>query len=136
MEVRWVRTSRIPRWPMWAVALMVLWLVLQGVTAYLSVRAGRHVVTCPLKRLTGVPCPTCGATRGAMRLARGEVFGALSCNPLLFAVLSILVILLSIRLISARTLRLAMTRAERRVAWAVCTILLLANWAYVIRFVG
>ena len=37
---------------------------------------------CPLHVLTGLPCPTCGATRAALRLADGHGLQALAINPL------------------------------------------------------
>ena len=37
---------------------------------------------CPLHTMTGIPCPTCGATRAALSLARGEWLAALTVNPL------------------------------------------------------
>ena len=37
---------------------------------------------CPLHALTGISCPTCGATRAAMALAHGDIAAALVCNPL------------------------------------------------------
>jgi hypothetical protein len=37
---------------------------------------------CPLRRWTGIPCPTCGGTRAVVSLAGGDVVGALSLNPL------------------------------------------------------
>ena len=36
---------------------------------------------CPLRRLTGVPCPLCGMTTGVTALARGDVGAALAANP-------------------------------------------------------
>ena len=37
---------------------------------------------CALHALTGVPCPTCGATRAASALAHGRIATALAWNPL------------------------------------------------------
>ena len=37
---------------------------------------------CPLHALTGLPCPSCGATRAALQLADGQVLDALAINPL------------------------------------------------------
>lgn len=36
---------------------------------------------CPLRALTGVPCPFCGMTRGTIALVHGDVLGALALNP-------------------------------------------------------
>lgn len=39
---------------------------------------------CPLRTLTGVPCPACGLTTAAIALVRGEVGAAFAANPLIF----------------------------------------------------
>ena len=136
MTVRFVRTNRIPRYPIWGVLVVGVWIALQILTLVLSAQTDRDVITCPLKRFTAVPCPTCGATRCVLCLAQGDLLGALLYNPLLFSVLSVLAIILLIRLVSGWSLRASLTPVERRLAWAAGTVLLLLNWAYLIRFVG
>jgi hypothetical protein len=37
---------------------------------------------CIFRKLTGIPCPTCGATRGVLALMDGRVFDAFFLNPL------------------------------------------------------
>jgi Protein of unknown function (DUF2752) len=37
---------------------------------------------CPFHLLTGLPCPTCGATRAALALARFDLGGAFLVSPL------------------------------------------------------
>ena len=41
-----------------------------------------HVLACPLKELTGIPCPTCGTTRALIALAKGGVLAASRLQPL------------------------------------------------------
>jgi Protein of unknown function (DUF2752) len=36
---------------------------------------------CPLRRVTGVPCPFCGMTTGVLALSRGDVVSAFVANP-------------------------------------------------------
>jgi hypothetical protein len=45
---------------------------------------------CTFRQVTGVPCPSCGATRAGLALARGDLLVALSYNPLLVISLGIL----------------------------------------------
>jgi hypothetical protein len=47
-------------------------------------------VLCPLRRLTGVPCPLCGLTTGTWELAHGDVVGAVHAHPLAPAALAFL----------------------------------------------
>ena len=41
----------------------------------------RPATLCLLRAATGVPCPFCGTTTAAVRLAGGDVLGALAANP-------------------------------------------------------
>jgi hypothetical protein len=43
--------------------------------------AGRPATLCPLRALTGVPCPLCGGTTAAVRLGHFNLTGALAANP-------------------------------------------------------
>jgi Protein of unknown function (DUF2752) len=38
-------------------------------------------VTCPLRALTGVPCPFCGTTTSLRELTQFDVLGSLAANP-------------------------------------------------------
>ncbi len=40
---------------------------------------------CVFRAVTGVPCPTCGATRGTLALLHGDLRQALMLNPLVAA---------------------------------------------------
>ena len=48
-------------------------------------------VSCPIRVLTGIPCPTCGTTRALLSLLRGDVSAYLRYQPMaVFLVLSVL----------------------------------------------
>lgn len=48
----------------------------------------RPATICPLRTLTGIPCPFCGGTTAAVHLGRGDLRGALAASPLAVAMLS------------------------------------------------
>lgn len=48
----------------------------------LALLVSLDVPLCPTAALFGLPCPGCGLTRGALRLARGDLGGALAFHPL------------------------------------------------------
>lgn len=56
------------------VALKPLWRLLEPVMR-----------PCLFHSITGVPCPTCGATRSVLALLDGDLPGAAGFNPLVFA---------------------------------------------------
>lgn len=77
------------------------------------------IVVCPLRRLTGVPCPFCGMTRSVAEVARGDIGASLALNPG-----GILLVALAILLIVAwRWRRVAIP------TWAVVAFFALL-WAY------
>jgi hypothetical protein len=49
--------------------------------AVVPVASDSSPVLCPLRAITGVPCPFCGMTRGVVDVVHGDVFGALSLSP-------------------------------------------------------
>lgn len=48
---------------------------------------------CPLHRVTGLPCPGCGVTRGLLHLSHGDVDLALGANPFVLVLWPLLVAL-------------------------------------------
>jgi hypothetical protein len=90
---------------------------------------------CAFKAITGWPCLTCGSTRAVGRLVVGDVFGALSMNPLVTAVaLAIVPWGLADLLLLARrrAVQLSLTGGAAMAARTAAVALLLANWAYLI----
>ncbi|MDQ3106705.1 MAG: DUF2752 domain-containing protein, partial [Actinomycetota bacterium] len=61
----------------------------------------RHTLAppCPLRTLTGLDCPLCGATRATHALLGGDVFRALDHNALYVALLPILVLVVLLWLV-------------------------------------
>lgn len=117
---------------MWAVAIVVVWLGL----VWVSHRYAPDVTLCHFKRITGVACPTCGLTRGVTTMLHGDVAGGLRYNPFVLGAGLVLLAVLAARLLLARLPRLEFSAKEKRIAWVALIVLLLANWAYVIVWVG
>lgn len=131
-----VHVSRRPPLPLWAVLLVLVWLGFGAGAFLLSAYLNRPVQLCLLKRLAGFACPTCGFTRGALSLLHGQVGQAWLYNPLLYSVLALFFAVIVIRIIFARSVRISLTGTERSVTWILAVALFLANWAYVIFYVG
>jgi hypothetical protein len=91
---------------------------------------------CVFKGLTSIPCPTCGATRAALLLARGEATASLNMNPLvsLCFMSACLVFSYSLPAFLLHLPRLSMELTMReQVAIRVAVVLLvMMNWAYLV----
>ena len=93
------------------------------------------VVLCPMKRFLGVPCPTCGATRAAALLLRGDVVGAFALQPMVATACVVVVpaALLAIAVFGRRrVVAWAGALFRRAMFWLVFALLAVANWVYVI----
>ena len=87
-----------------------------------------EITLCPFRRLTGLPCPCCGATRACLSVLRGDFAVAVRLNPL--AVVTIFVVPF---LVVAMTLLKVRTRVVVINAMKVFACLaILANWAYLL----
>lgn len=42
---------------------------------------GESVIVCPIKTVSGIPCPACGSTRSVIQLVQGDFWGAIQSNP-------------------------------------------------------
>ncbi len=92
---------------------------------------------CPLHALTGVPCPTCGMTRGLRCLLHGNVEAALLFNPLLILILVGLIIYLvyCMVVVAARLPRLRWEKSSQSTALGIritVVMLLAVDWIYLI----
>ncbi|WP_318349878.1 DUF2752 domain-containing protein [Aquipluma nitroreducens] len=47
---------------------------------------------CLFKRITGIPCPSCGSTRSVLSILKGDFVGALFWNPFGVIIMSILIL--------------------------------------------
>ena len=136
MQVELAKIPRCPVWPMWAVALVLTWLALGGLTIWLGAFVGQPLQLCVFKGLMGLPCPTCGLTRGTLCLLHGEPIAAWLHNPFLFSFLGTFFLATMVRTIFGRRLRVQLTGPERMMVWALIAATFLANWLYVIVYVG
>lgn len=75
-QVEAQKRGRLGRWLAWAVlgaGLFVVWLI----------PLDRLPTACLTRRLTGIPCPTCGVGRSLHALLHGDIVSSLRYHPLL-----------------------------------------------------
>jgi hypothetical protein len=136
MRVELVPVSRRWPWPLWALGLFAAWLSLAAAAFFLGRSVGVDAPPCLFKKITGLPCPTCGAGRGALCIAKGDLLGGWLHNPLLFTLLGGVAAAALLRMTTKRTLRWHLTPTQKRMLLRLFLALVLANWAYVIFYVG
>jgi len=93
---------------------------------------------CTFRALFGIPCLTCGSTRGALAFLGGDLLSAWRLNPL--AMLTFCGIAafdfyaIAVLVSKAPRLRVArLERTERCVAAILITSAVLLNWVYLLR---
>ena len=79
---------------------------------------GHPSLHCPLRTLTGVPCPLCGLSTSVEETVRLHLGDALAANPL-----GVLLVLVAVALLVLRPARLALPRA-------VIPTVLAASWLF------
>jgi hypothetical protein len=94
------------------------------------------VPVCPLKHITGIPCPTCGGTRALRALGHGAVLAALRWNPLVtiaaLAAIPFLIYAAAVTIFRWPRVRVLFAPADQRWLRAAAWIAILANWAFLI----
>ena len=94
---------------------------------------------CPLRWLTGVPCPGCGLTTAAVALVRGDLDGAFAANPVIFGLAGLALLvgpLLVLRAVRAVPTPVAWSQRTRRsTRWGVI-LLALASWIFQMNRLG
>jgi Protein of unknown function (DUF2752) len=118
-------------WASLALALVVV-LALGQVSADLEV----PIPVCPLKHITGIPCPACGGTRALRALGHGAFLAALRWNPLVtmtaLALLPFLIYAALVTVLGWPRVRLLFAPADQRLLRIAAWVAILANWAFLI----
>ena len=116
----------------WAAIAVGAYLAVVAATILLSAHLGRPVTLCLFKRLTHLPCPTCGTSRAVLALLHGHVVQAWLCNPLTVTAGLAAAVVLAVRAATGARPRLALSTAARRCLWAALAVAAAANWAWLI----
>jgi hypothetical protein len=92
--------------------------------------------SCAFKILTGIPCPTCGATHSVVHLAQGEISAAFIMNPLtaVYFIAAVLVFLYSLVTLSFDfpKINIKLSSKEGTTLRIGVIILIFVQWVYLI----
>jgi hypothetical protein len=114
---------------MFAVGAAVLGAAYPAVVAH----TGWPGLPCPLRTLTGVPCPFCGMTTATVALSHGQWASAAAANPLVY--LAAVLVAATVPVLLARTAGLAPApypwaeAKRRRARWAMAVLVGL-SWLF------
>ncbi len=92
---------------------------------------------CPLRWAVGLPCPSCGMTRGLAMCERGRFLEALWYNPLavpLFLLALALCVLWAYEFGTNRSVEVVLRPAWKKGSWIAVLVALFASWAYLLAF--
>lgn len=95
---------------------------------------------CPLRDITGLPCPTCGGTHTAISLTRGHLLDALKTNPLVTVGLVLFGLWVLVGLLATvfpgMRRDLELKPVEKRTARYLAVLLFILAWIWQIRILG
>jgi len=72
-----------------ACAAGYIWLL---INYHRSISVSTEPGFCMFKRITGIPCPSCGSTRSVLSILKGDFVGALLWNPFGLIIISVLIL--------------------------------------------
>lgn len=112
-------------------------LLVGALALFAWMRFGLPTPLCPLHALTGIPCPTCGLTRGLGCLLHGNLMEAFLFNPLLMVLLLCagFYLLYAGVVVIGRLPRLRWEPLSRRASVFIrvgVVLLIAANWVYLL----
>ena len=102
--------------------------------AYQAALGGEGLwLPCPLRALTGIPCPLCGMTTAATALASGDPAAAMAANPFVLVLAGFTLVMAA--LMAARLAGWAPGAAQwpasrRRQGYWVAAVLAVLSWAF------
>jgi hypothetical protein len=88
--------------------------------------------SCTFRELTGLPCPTCGASRALVYLSQGDILSSVAMNPLisLCLIASLLYFAYSLFTLKGARISLVLTKTDKNIVRASVLFMVLVNWCF------
>ena len=136
MRPRIERIDKLSAPSPWFVIAYLAWAALIVGVHLVNTLTERELIICTLRRITSIPCPTCGSTRAVESALQGDLLTAFSYNPLVMVLLLLGGAALALRYLGKRRIVLGLSGRERFVAWLVMLVAVSLNWWHVIVYHG
>jgi hypothetical protein len=114
--------------------------IIYGTLACIALLIARHfplyslLPSCAFKGVTGVPCPTCGATHALVHFSHGEFIASFAMNPLAAITLFVSIIALPVGLIRlfspVPNVHFVLTEREHVLIRIAAGVVFLVHWGY------
>lgn len=114
-------TAQRLRWGLFGITTAPL------ISSYFYSQGYRLPIGCPIRYLTGIPCPTCGMTRSFTAIAQGDLVQALNYHlfgPVLFAMFAIAALHLVTELATRRSIQSVYRRWLTNPRWQRAALLI------------
>jgi len=96
-------------------------------------RAPEKPVICTFRRITGLPCPSCGMTRAFICLGHGDIRGALKNNlssPVIYAAFCITLLISVVQIVTGREILKKVWFKIRYPILPIILLLMLVSWIF------
>ncbi len=93
-----------------------------------------NIPLCTFRRVTGIPCPTCGMTTSFVFLTHFQILDGFYASPLgtlvfIFSFLCVIYLFLTI-IFKLPKIKIVMSRKEKSIFMIVLVLSLILNWIY------
>lgn len=128
------KTGRKPSVPLAAGIVGAVWFGFVVTAVLAAQRFNTPLELCLFKRITGIPCPTCGSTTGGMLILQGHFLQGWLANPFVYTAVPLIGLHLLFQIITGYSIRFRYTKRERTVVTFLLAAAILGNWAYLVFF--
>lgn len=126
------KTGRKPKIPIAALIVGGVWFLFVLAGVFLHRRYNVPLNFCLFRRITGLPCPTCGATTGGLHILNGKILEGWLANPFVYTTIPVIGFHLIFQIITGYTIRYRYSVVGRKIAAVLLTAAIFVNWVYVI----
>jgi hypothetical protein len=122
----------VPAWPFLALSFFLL-----GTAAFVVKKwFVAWIPTCGLHKMTGLACPTCGASRMAFFFLEGKFIDSFLVQPFMFMVLVFFTVWIVSGMISflfGKLMFIELSPFWQKYFWVPLVVLFLLNWVYLLK---